>query len=653
LDQSSFVCMPFPKGFRNKPSIQREFVEAVEAKTAANLHVVISMTYEEATYVSQKVTVDHDIDDRAKSDYKDQIRQSTILKTEWLFDVLVMDEVHVLRNRESDRCKAIQRLSRKGLTVIGATATALYNSPMDIIGEAAAMCHGKVVSSQEQKLAATGNPFAWIDGVDDTWNEIKAIRAKTERSVSRSRAKRPSQELDTAQGKLAAEADLLARQARWLGPMEDEGSVEGLELETLRVRNNFRSKLKTGVAQPILYHLQQFILRRTKASKDLHGDPIVELPPSTVQHISITLSPREQAAYNHWANDLSDDKSPKASNFQILARKYNLDPHFATTGWYNPTIPPSRKMRSIIKACREWDEGNFVDDTEDQIRKSDDQQGKLVIHTLWTSQVQVLQARLAKAGFFAKVLSGDTPQALRQGIISDFQRDEDHMSDPIAYYDADNKLVLFKSVPCRILIITSVGSSGITLHRANTMFMVDKFFTHQEYLQTEGRIIRKGQTRACFIKTFSVENTCDEWMASLAGSKGMAASTLFGRGAQTARLLEEGEDPIPGQDVLEIPADAKEALDRLEKKEGEDAKKRRDVAMERRLAPPQKPVSPKEEDKSAGGSGKRKASEGGEGEKKKAKKQDQATKEDLMRKDAEKDKEDLAAQEEDDWLYGP
>lgn len=112
LDQSRFICMPFPKGFRNKPSIHREFVEAVEAKTAAGLHVIISMTYEEATYVSQKVTVDEETDNRARTDYMDQIRQSTILKTEWLFDVLVMDEIHVLRNRESDRCKAIQRRVR-------------------------------------------------------------------------------------------------------------------------------------------------------------------------------------------------------------------------------------------------------------------------------------------------------------------------------------------------------------------------------------------------------------------------------------------------------------------------------------------------------------------------------------------------------------
>lgn len=189
--------MPFLKGFRNKPSIQREFVEAVEAKTAANLRVITSMTYEEATYVSQKVTVDQDVDDRAKSDYKDQIRESTILKLDWLFDVPVMDEVHVLRNRESDRCKAIQRLSRKGIAVVGAAATTLFNSPMDIIGEAAAICHDKVISFTEQKLSTAGHPFAWIDGVDSTCDEIKTIRSKAEGNT------RQGQNLETAKGKLS------------------------------------------------------------------------------------------------------------------------------------------------------------------------------------------------------------------------------------------------------------------------------------------------------------------------------------------------------------------------------------------------------------------------------------------------------------------
>lgn len=57
-------------------------------------------------------------------------------------------------------------------------------------------------------------------------------------------------------------------------------------------------------------------------------------------------------------------------------------------------------------------------------------------------------------------------------------------------------------------------------------------------------------------------------MDSMAGSKGMAASPLFERGGQTSRLSEEeeGEEFVPGHEVLEMTEYAKAAIDRLKKK---------------------------------------------------------------------------------------
>ena len=118
------------------------------------------------------------------------------------------------------------------------------------------------------------------------------------------------------------------------------------------------------------------------------------------------------------------------------------------------------------------------------------------------------------------------------------------MSDPIGCIIGDDEGMLWKSQPCRILIFTAVGSSGLNLFRANRMIMVDQFFTHQE---AEGRVVRKGQTDSCIIDLIVVEGTFDDRMSSVAGSKGMAASTFFGKGNRTARLLEEGEDVQPQQ----------------------------------------------------------------------------------------------------------
>jgi SNF2 family DNA or RNA helicase len=90
------------------------------------------------------------------------------------------------------------------------------------------------------------------------------------------------------------------------------------------------------ITQPILYNLRPYIIRRTKDSKDLFGDSVVELPPVQLLTHSVRLNKYEQSAYDNWADMEAKSKNPKAQNFQILARKYCLDPHHATTGWFDP-----------------------------------------------------------------------------------------------------------------------------------------------------------------------------------------------------------------------------------------------------------------------------------------------------------------------------
>jgi hypothetical protein len=135
-------------------------------------------------------------------------------------------------------------------------------------------------------------------------------------------------------------------------------------------------------------------------------------------------------------------------------------------------------------------------------------------------------ARLAQAGFLTRMLSGDTPAAERETIISDCQKDDSHMSDPIAYITGDNAGVLWNPQPCRILIITSVCTTGIDLSRANHMIMVDQLFTHQEFVQAHGLIVRKGQKQRCTIDIIIVEKTCDDRPAVIPGSKGGAEISL-------------------------------------------------------------------------------------------------------------------------------
>jgi hypothetical protein len=129
----------------------------------------------------------------------------------------------------------------------------------------------------------------------------------------------------------------------------------------------------------------------------------------------------------------------------------------------------------------------------------------------------------------------------------------------------------------------------------------------------------------------------------------MAASTLFARGGHVATLLEEGEDYVPGQEVLEMPTSALEAVKKLAAKAEEKAKNAREQASIRGLAPPKKPVSPKEETQSTAAR-KRTRNEGeGEGSgtgtgKKRKEGLGEATIADLMGLDADTDAADMTGQ---------
>jgi SNF2 family DNA or RNA helicase len=228
-------------------------------------------------------------------------------------------------------------------------------------------------------------------------------------------------------------------------------------------------------------------------------------------HHRLDLDDSEQAAYDAWTSTFTKAKNPKAQNFQILARKLGIDPHFAIRKWFGLASPLSPETSKFINILEEWSAGNRMSgpefdhlDLSSRPMKPVEGQSKMVIHTHWTSQMPVLLNRLAQNGYFAKTIPGDTPPHLRQAIVIDFQSDQDHLSDPAGWVSGDNMVEFYPPRPCRIIIITSVGAAGINLFRANHLILVDLFFTHQERVQVVGRVARKGQSRACQIHSISL-----------------------------------------------------------------------------------------------------------------------------------------------------
>jgi len=80
------------------------------------------------------------------------------------------------------------------------------------------------------------------------------------------------------------------------------------------------------------------------------------------------------------------------------------------------------------------------------------------------------------------------------------------------------------------------------------MILFDHFSKHQEMVQTVGRMARKGQLHECIVDPITVHTTADDWMFGLSGSKGLAASALFGRVDRITIQTEDGESWELGQD---------------------------------------------------------------------------------------------------------
>lgn len=100
----------------------------------------------------------------------------------------------------------------------------------------------------------------------------------------------------------------------------------------------------------------------------------------------------------------------------------------------------------------------------------------MVIHTFFKSLVSTLQTRIAQECIPAIAITGKTSIRGRARIVAERQRGGSQDSDFTAWVVEDNKLSYVKPAPCRILIITSVGTAGINLYRANQMILIDHFF---------------------------------------------------------------------------------------------------------------------------------------------------------------------------------
>jgi SNF2 family DNA or RNA helicase len=130
---------------------------------------------------------------------------------------------------------------------------------------------------------------------------------------------------------------------------------------------------------------------------------------------------------------------------------------------------------------------------------------KVIVWTSFRKNVRTLRARYKDLG--ALMLFGEIPIEERNNVISKF------MSFP----------------QFRILIANpAAAKEGLTLTSANNAIYLDRNFKMDDYLQSQDRIHRIGQTKKCTITKLVAKDTIDEYMDEIVEKKELIARYALG-----------------------------------------------------------------------------------------------------------------------------
>lgn len=221
--------------------------------------------------------------------------------------------------------------------------------------------------------------------------------------------------------------------------------------------------------------LNQISLRRTKETH-------LKLPAKTVLRINSGFAPRQRAMYTGmrddlrlWVESLSGDQVLRRVD-TILAKLTRL-------------VQIASNPRLIDRAYSEEPAKFTILDNLLSKRLRQDQTSKVIVWSSFVENITQLCKRYQKYG--AVPLHGKISGDRRRAVVS-----------------------LFKKDPSTQLLIANPAAAreGLTLVQANTVIYLDRTFNLVDYLQSQDRIHRIGQTKACEVILMIAENSIDEYV---------------------------------------------------------------------------------------------------------------------------------------------
>lgn len=225
-----------------------------------------------------------------------------------------------------------------------------------------------------------------------------------------------------------------------------------------------------------------FVLRRLKA------DVVEDLAPPEFEKITITLSSEERSLYEtiriqtkKEVDDLIAGQGFERAQMSVLAALTRLkqvccDARLLQGNGAFGYLPSSK--RSTIM---------------DELRKDVGQGHRVLIFSQYTGMLDLLQDDIESEGFSCGVLKGSTHASKRESQIAAFQNEE------IDVY----------------LISLLAGGAGITLTKADRVYLVDYWWNPAKEDQAIARAHRIGQKNIVLVKRFVVERSIEEGILSI------------------------------------------------------------------------------------------------------------------------------------------
>lgn len=458
--------------------------------------------------------------------------------TEW--GLVVLDEVQEAREPKTKRFQSAKKLAPLADQTLAMTATPMWNKPLDLlnilrvsgISTSRGLPGWKAISARKDINKKIQNEY------DDCHHDYRDF-AQFVQTLDNERA-----EIQRAL-KILPSTHVRAAEH----PLEDwdilfpDGCPE--DAKPLKEKWDSYTSWITYATVVVLDMARDRVVRRSRSDH-------LALRPHSEQMLSVDLNTQLRHAYDElckqyqaaqrsddgtdaeWTPQASEDVllgSSLAAGFDIKRRLLLVSPR-RVNPQYKDLVSP--KVEEAVKICKKI--------LEDDKAARDKNKRKILIYCEWSDpQVTAsIALRFKQAGAPLAVLNGRVKETSKARIIFDFQQDRDHKASCGA-----------KS---RILLFSQCISSGVNLHRASVLIMLDSLWTFAKREQVEGRILRIGQTRPVSIYRLVCPNTIDEGMLFAQMRKSRLMNELqkeWGTRTTPFKPREPGEPvrptfPLPG-----------------------------------------------------------------------------------------------------------